>query len=58
MISICLAGWIGNLAHLQQVVGHEKSGSGISRRYLHTFPLRSVLLCDRWVGLVVTSWYY
>ncbi|ASK03122.1 integrase [Citrobacter freundii] len=42
MISACLAGWVGNLAHLQQVVGHEKSGSGITRRYLHTFPLRSV----------------
>jgi len=26
MISTCLAGWVGNLAHLQQVVGHEKSG--------------------------------
>lgn len=42
MISACLAGWVGNLAHLQQVVGHEKSGSGITRRYLHTFPLFSV----------------
>ncbi|MCE1539284.1 tyrosine-type recombinase/integrase [Enterobacter hormaechei] len=39
MISTCLAGWVGNLAHLQQMVGHEKSGSGITRRYLHTFPL-------------------
>lgn len=26
MISTCLAGWVGNLLHLQQVVGHEKSG--------------------------------
>ncbi|HDX8900235.1 TPA: integrase [Klebsiella michiganensis] len=42
MISTCLAGWVGNLSHLQQVVGHEKSGSGITRRYLHTFPLNSV----------------
>jgi len=42
MISTCIAGWVGNLAHLQQVVGHEKSGSGITRRYLHTFPLSSV----------------
>ncbi|WP_227917495.1 integrase [Escherichia coli] len=42
MISTCLAGWVGNLAHLQQVVGHEKSGSGITQRYLHTFPLISV----------------
>lgn len=39
MISTCLAGWVGNLAHLQQMVGHEKSGSGITRRYLHIFPL-------------------
>jgi len=37
MISTCLAG-----AHLQLVVGHEKSGSGIIRRYLHTFPLSTV----------------
>ncbi|WP_247177761.1 tyrosine-type recombinase/integrase [Escherichia coli] len=42
MISTCLAGWVGNLAYLQQVVGHEKSGSGITQRYLHTFPLSSV----------------
>lgn len=42
MISTCLAGWVGNLAHLQQVVGHEKSGTGITRRYLHTFPLSAV----------------
>lgn len=42
MISTCLAGWVGNLAHLQQVVGHEKSGAGITQRYLHTFPLSSV----------------
>lgn len=42
MISNRLAGWIGHLAHLQQVVAHEKSGSGITRRYLLTFPLSSV----------------
>ncbi|WP_336193695.1 integrase [Klebsiella aerogenes] len=42
MISTCLAGWVGNLAHLQQVVGHEKSGLGITRRYLHTFPLSTI----------------
>ena len=42
MISTCLAGWVGNLAHLQQVVGHERSDLGITRRYLHTFPLASV----------------
>lgn len=42
MISTCLADWVDNLAHLQQVVGHEKSGAGITQRYLHTFPLNSV----------------
>ncbi|MBJ8870785.1 integrase [Citrobacter braakii] len=42
MISTCLAGWVSNLAHLQQTVGHEKSGSGITRRYLHTFPLSTI----------------
>ena len=42
MISTCLSGWVDNLAHLQQVVGHEKSGAGITQRYLHTFPLNSV----------------
>lgn len=26
MIQTCVAGWVGNLAHLQQAVGHEKSG--------------------------------
>jgi hypothetical protein len=37
-----LFGWLGwQLAHLQQTVGHEKSG-GITQRYLHTFPLSSV----------------
>jgi len=42
MISASPAGWVGNLAHLQQVVGHEKNGSGITQRFLHTFPLSSV----------------
>lgn len=37
MISTYLAGWVGNLAHLQHVAGPEKSGSGITRRYLHNF---------------------
>jgi len=53
MISTCLGGWVGDLAHLQQVVGHEKSGSGITQRYLHTFPLISVCyVIDglRWEG--------
>lgn len=39
--SVCssaMAGWVKNILHLQQTVGHEKSG-GITKRYLHTFPL-------------------
>ncbi|MDR0172921.1 tyrosine-type recombinase/integrase, partial [Enterobacter sichuanensis] len=42
--SVCssaMAGWAKNILHLQQIVGHEKSG-GITKRYLHTFPLSSV----------------
>ncbi|HGH3371448.1 TPA: tyrosine-type recombinase/integrase [Kluyvera cryocrescens] len=42
--SVCssaMAGWVTNILHLQQTVGHEKSG-GITKRYLHTFPLSSV----------------
>ncbi len=31
-------------ALVQQVVGHEKTGSGVTDRYTHTFPLKSVLL--------------
>lgn len=42
--SVCssaMAGWVTNILHLQQTVGHEKSG-GITKRYLHTFPLSSI----------------
>lgn len=39
--SSAMAGWVKNILHLQQTVGHEKSG-GITKRYLHTFPLSSV----------------
>jgi integrase len=39
--SAAMAGWVKNILHLQQTVGHEKSG-GITRRYLHTFPLSTV----------------
>lgn len=39
--SAAMAGWVKNILHLQQVVGHEKSG-GITKRYLHTFPLSSI----------------
>lgn len=39
--SAAMAGWVKNILHLQQTVGHEKSG-GITKRYLHMFPLSSV----------------
>lgn len=39
--SSAMAGWVKNILHLQQTVGHEKSG-GITKRYLHPFPLSSV----------------
>ncbi|QXZ21194.1 tyrosine-type recombinase/integrase [Lelliottia amnigena] len=39
--SAAMAGWVTNILHLQQTVGHEKSG-GITKRYLHKFPLFSV----------------
>lgn len=39
--SAAMAEWVKNILHLQQTVGHEKSG-GITKRYLHTFPLSTV----------------
>ncbi|WP_394550475.1 tyrosine-type recombinase/integrase [Pantoea sp. SGAir0183] len=39
--SAAMAGWVKNILHLQQTVGHEKSG-GITKRYLHTFPISSI----------------
>ncbi len=39
--STAMAGWVKNILHLQQTVGHEKSG-GITKRYLHTFPLSTI----------------
>lgn len=39
--SAAMSGWVTNILHLQQTVGHEKNG-GITKRYLHTFPLSSI----------------
>lgn len=36
------SGWMNNVAHLQQVIGHEKTGTGITKRYMHSFPLSVV----------------
>lgn len=41
-VVIAASGWMNNIAHLQQVVGHEKTGTGITRRYMHDFPLSVV----------------
>ena len=35
---------------IQQVVGHEKSGAGITDRYTHSFPLKDVLVVGDSVG--------
>lgn len=39
--SAAMAGWVTNILHLQQTVGHEKS-RGITKRYLHMFPLSTI----------------
>jgi len=39
--STAMAGWVKNILHLQQTVGHEKSG-GVTQRYIHTFPLVNI----------------
>lgn len=36
------SGWMNNVAHLQQIIGHEKTGTGITKRYMHSFPLSVV----------------
>lgn len=41
-VTTSASGWVSNISHLQQVIGHEKTGTGITRRYLHTFPLSAV----------------
>ncbi|WP_210514609.1 hypothetical protein [Pantoea ananatis] len=42
VVTTASGGWVSNIAHLQQVIGHEKTGTGITKRYMHTFPLSSV----------------
>lgn len=39
--STAMAGWVKNILHLQQTVGHEKSG-GVTQRHIHTFPLVNI----------------
>lgn len=36
------SGWVSNIVHLQQVIGHEKTGTGITKRYMDTLPLSTV----------------
>lgn len=35
---------------MQQVVGHEKAGAGLTDCYTHTFPLKSVAVVVDSVG--------
>lgn len=39
--SAAMSGWVTNILHLQQTVGHEKN-DWITKRYLHMFPLSSI----------------
>ncbi|MEG3112437.1 tyrosine-type recombinase/integrase [Pantoea sp. T14] len=36
------AGWVTNISHLQQILGHQMTGIGITKRYFHTFPIDTV----------------
>lgn len=37
------SGWMKDITHLQSVVGHAKSNLGVTKRYIHTVPLASLL---------------
>ncbi|WP_054804413.1 tyrosine-type recombinase/integrase [Kosakonia cowanii] len=37
------SGWMKDITHLQSVVGHVKSNLGVTKRYIHTVPLASLL---------------
>lgn len=37
-----MAGWVKNVAHLQATLGHQMTGIGVTKRYLHSFPLSSI----------------
>lgn len=36
------SGWMNDITQLQQVIGHKKTGTGITRRYFHIFLLSVV----------------
>lgn len=37
------SGWMKDNTHLQHVIGHSKTGLGVTKRYIHTIPLESLL---------------
>jgi predicted thioesterase len=37
-----MAGWVKNVAHLQMTLGHQMTGIGVTKRYLHSFPLSTI----------------
>ncbi|MFX0614070.1 tyrosine-type recombinase/integrase [Escherichia coli] len=37
------SGWMKDNTHLQTVIGHAKTGLGVTKRYIHTIPLESLL---------------
>jgi len=37
-----MAGWVKNVAHLQATLGHKMTGIGVTKRYLHSFPLSTI----------------
>lgn len=37
-----MAGWVKNVAHLQSTLGHQMTGIGVTKRYLHSFPLSTI----------------
>jgi len=40
--TISMAGWVKNVAHLQATLGHQMTGIGVTKRYLHSFPLSAI----------------
>lgn len=42
------SGWMKDSTHLQHIIGHSKTGLGVTKRYIHNIPLESLLyIIDR-----------
>ncbi|EOZ4637539.1 tyrosine-type recombinase/integrase [Enterobacter cloacae] len=37
------SGWMKDSTHLQHIIGHSKTGLGVTKRYIHNIPLESLL---------------